>query len=93
MCCVEDARTAGRVVRVADTSQERAKSSQVVGIERDVRGIQNGPASVGIVRVTVVVGGFSSTIRAAVRTRANAFVGREILQHFRADVLTSGLEG
>ena len=64
-----------------------------MGIERDVRGIQSGPANARIIRITVVVGGFSSTIRAAVRTRANAFVDREILQHFRAGVLTGELEG
>lgn len=64
-----------------------------MGIEGGVRGIQSGPSNARISRVTIEVGGFSSTIRAAVRTRANAFVGREILQHFRAGVLTSGLEG
>jgi hypothetical protein len=44
----------------------------VVGIEGGVHSIQSGPANARVFRVTVVVGGFSSTIRAAVRTRADA---------------------
>lgn len=37
---VVDGCRAGRVVRVADTSQELVKSSQVLGVEGDVRGIK-----------------------------------------------------
>jgi hypothetical protein len=57
-----------------------------------VDGIKSGPASARLFRDTVVVGSFSSTIRAAVGTRADVFVGREILQHFRAEDLASGVE-
>ena len=44
----------------------------MVFAEKGVRGIKSGPASARVFLVTVVVGGLSSTIRAAVGTRADA---------------------